>query len=195
MQEVRGFPLAVTSTLDTSLPLTTVSPLPAPVAGGLSSSNGCFDISLGLSSDGDDDNMLTLRQRVEKNVGIIPFPTLFDESQDFTDKQMFPYPHHAEKPPTGRPKKGLNVKSTKKKKRVAVPADALPLTKNGGTVDNSRFHAASDSELEQLQMDAKAAWMHSQTKWGINLLLGIIHNIFTHIHPPLHAYFLYNRDS
>lgn len=43
------------------------------------------------------------------------------------------------------------------------------------TVENgvkSRFHKASDKEIESLQLDAKAACTHQQTKWGIKILKG-----------------------
>lgn len=86
------------------------------------------------------------------------------------------------KPPICPPKKGFKVKSSKIKS-VAGPSRSIQENDGNGEGDNtniSRFHKASEEEIESLQLDAKATHTHQQTKWGVKIIrhrsLGLVHS-------------------
>lgn len=78
------------------------------------------------------------------------------------------------KPPICPPKKGTNVKNSKihsvgnpnNVQVEEVGKDPLETSKK------SRFHKTSEKEMQKLQLDAKAARTHQQTRWGVNILKG-----------------------
>lgn len=84
------------------------------------------------------------------------------------------------KPPICPPKKGTKVKNSKIHS-VANPRNVKAETEDQGPVvksKNSRFHKTSEKEMEKLQLDAKAARTHQQTKWGVNILKGRFNYLF-----------------
>lgn len=109
--------------------------------------------SEGSDAEGDIPSLMT---RVLKNLGTVP---------------------GASKPPIRPPKKGYNAKSSKKIKSVCRPqmipdSDDENQENDPKLAKNTRFHRASDQEIAQLQMDAKARRTHQQTRWGVNILKG-----------------------
>lgn len=78
----------------------------------------------------------------------------------------------AGKPPACPPKKGYNIKSSKIQS-VAGPShigEGEETDENSQNGQQSRFHKASVKEIETLQLDAKDAQTHAQTKWGVKIM-------------------------
>lgn len=94
-----------------------------------------------------------------------------------SDKDNKQNDHHIDQPGKCLPKKGYNVKSSTKIKSVCRPhirpdSDEENEENDPKFAKKTRFHTATEQEVAQLQMDAKAQRTHQQTRWGVNILIG-----------------------